>query len=392
MEPRWAVGRRGRHFLHIPGPANVPERILRAMDRAVIDHRGPEFARLLAEIDAGLREVFQTSGPVLVFPASGSGGWEAALVNTLSAGDRVLAFDQGFFANGWAAVAERHGLKVQTIAQDWRRRVDAAALEEALVADAAHEVRAVLIVHNETSTGVTSDVGAVRAALDRAAHPALLMVDAVSSLASIDYRHDEWGVDVTITGSQKGLMLPPGLSFNAISERALAASRTAGLARSYWRWEEMLAANEKGFFPYTPATTILYGLCEALAMFLEEGLNNVFARHRRMSLACGAAVTAWGLERFAQDDADASHTVTAVMLPEGHDADRLRDFVLNHYDLSLGAGLGKLKGKVFRIGHLGDLNELMFAGALCGVDMGLRATGVPHTRGGVDAALEFLGP
>jgi len=361
------------------------------MDRAVIDHRGPDFAAMTAEIAEGLGIVFQTAGPVIVFPASGSGGWEAALVNTLSPGDRVLAFDQGFFAGGWVAVAERHGLRVQTIAHDWRRGVDPAALEEALGADAGHEIRGLLVVHNETSTGVTSDIGAVRAALDGAGHPALLMIDAVSSLGSIDYRHDEWRVDVTVTGSQKGLMLPPGLSFNAISEKALAASRSAGLARSYWSWEAMLAANEQGFFPYTPATTILYGLRESLAMLREEGLDNVFARHGRLAAACRRAVEAWGLETYAVEESEASNTLTAVLMPDGHDADRLREIILERFDMSLGTGLGKLKGKAFRIGHLGAFNELMLAGTLCGVEMGLGAAGVPFTPGGVQAALEMLG-
>jgi alanine-glyoxylate transaminase/serine-glyoxylate transaminase/serine-pyruvate transaminase len=382
--------RSGRHFLQIPGPTNVPERVLRAMDRAVIDHRGPEFVALTAEIDAGLREVFKTGGPVIVFPASGSGGWEAALVNTLSPGDRVVVVDQGFFATGWAAVAERHGLRVQTIAHDWRCGVDAAVLKEVLAADAGHEVRAVLIVHNETSTGVTSDLGAVRAALDAAGHPALLLVDAVSSLGSIDYRHDEWGVDVTITGSQKGLMLPPGLSFNAVSEKTLAAAKEARLARSYWSWEAMLAANEQGFFPYTPATTILYGLRESLAMLREEGLDNVFARHRRLAGACRRAVAAWGLETYAAEEREASNTLTAVLMPDGHDADHLREIILDRFDMSLGTGLGKLKGKAFRIGHLGDFNDLMLAGTLCGVEMGLAAVGVPFTPGGVHAALQEL--
>jgi len=391
MKTSSAALRSGRHFLQIPGPTNVPERVRRAMDRAVIDHRGPEFAAMTAQIAEGLGIVFKTAGPVLVFPASGSGGWEAALVNTLSAGDRVLVFDQGFFANGWAAVAERHGLKVQTIDHDWRRGVDVAALGETLAGDAGHEVRAVLIVHNETSTGVTSDIGAVRAALDGAGHPALLMIDAVSSLGSIDYRHDEWGVDVTVTGSQKGLMLPPGVSFNAVSAKALAASKEAGLTRSYWDWEAMLDANEKGFFPYTPATTILYGLRESLAMLREEGLDHVFARHRRLASACRRAVAAWGLEPYAADESEASNTLTAVLMPDGHDADRLREIILERFDLSLGTGLGKLKGKAFRIGHLGDLNDLMLAGTLCGVEMGLGAAGVPFTPGGVQAALELLG-
>jgi alanine-glyoxylate transaminase/serine-glyoxylate transaminase/serine-pyruvate transaminase len=383
--------RSGRHFLQIPGPTNVPERVQRAMDRAVIDHRGPEFVALTRELDGGLQAVFGTDGPVLIFPASGSGGWEAALVNTLSPGDRVVGFDQGFFAAGWRNVAESHGLAVDVILQDWRRAADVDALAGHLAADTGHAIRAVLLVHNETSTGVRSDVAAVRAALDDAGHPALLMVDAVSSLGSIDYRHDDWGVDVTVTGSQKGLMLPPGLSFNAVSERALAAGESATLARAYWSWETMQAANAEGFFPYTPATTLLYGLREALAMLQEEGLANVFARHRRLADATRGAVAGWGLENHALEPAESSDAVTAVLLPEGTDADALRRVVLERWDMSLGAGLGKLAGKVFRIGHLGDFNDLMLAGTLCGVQMGLRAAGISHEDGGVRAALEILG-
>ncbi len=382
--------RSGRHFLQIPGPTNVPERILRAMDRAVGDHRGPEFAAFARELLDELQAVFATGGPVLVFPGSGSGAWEAALVNTLSPGDRVLMFDQGFFAAGWRNLAEGHGLSVEVIAHDGRRAADPGALAKTLAADANHQIGAVMLVHNETSSGVTSDVGAIRAAMDAAGHPALLMVDAVSSLGSIDYRHDEWGVDVTVSGSQKGLMLPPGLSFNAVSKKALAANATAGLARSYWDWGPMLAANAAGFFPYTPATNLLYGLREALAMLQEEGLPNVFARHHRLAEATRRAIAAWGLEKYALEAEASSNSVTTVLVPEGTDADELRRVILERFDMSLGGGLGKLQGKVFRIGHLGDFNELMLAGTLCGVEMGLRAAAVPHQTGGVQAALEYL--
>jgi len=383
--------RSGRHFLQIPGPTNVPDRILRAIDRPLIDHRGPEFVALTEELLEGLKRVFKTSGPVVVFPTSGSGAWEAALVNTLSPGDRILMFDQGFFANGWQAVAERLGLQVEALAQDWRRAVDAGELAEKLAADQQHAYRAVLVVHNETSTGVANDIVAIRTALRETGHPALLMVDTISSLASIDYRHDEWGVDVTVAGSQKGLMLPPGLSFNAVSEKALAAAETAGLSRSYWDWRPMLEANAVGFFPYTPATNLLYGLRESLAMLREEGLDNVFARHARLAEATRRAVAAWGLEIYPLEAAAASNSLTAVMVPAGHDADALRATILDRFDMSLGTGLGQLKGKAFRIGHLGDFNDLMLAGTLCGVEMGLAAASVPFEPGGVQAALEYLG-
>ena len=383
--------RSGRHFLQIPGPTNVPDRILRAIDRPLIDHRGPEFVALTEELLEGLKRVFKTSGPVVVFPTSGSGAWEAALVNTLSPGDRILMFDQGFFANGWQAVAERLGLQVEALAQDWRRAVDAGELAEKLAADQQHAYRAVLVVHNETSTGVANDIVAIRTALRETGHPALLIVDTISSLASIDYRHDEWGVDVTVAGSQKGLMLPPGLSFNAVSEKALAAAETAGLSRSYWDWRPMLEANAVGFFPYTPATNLLYGLRESLAMLREEGLDNVFARHARLAEATRRAVAAWGLEIYPLEAAAASNSLTAVMVPAGHDADALRATILDRFDMSLGTGLGQLKGKAFRIGHLGDFNDLMLAGTLCGVEMGLAAASVPFEPGGVQAALEYLG-
>lgn len=382
--------RSGRHFLQIPGPTNVPERVLRAMDRAVGDHRGPEFAAFARDLLDDLQAVFATSGPVLVFPGSGSGAWEAALVNTLSPGARVLVFDQGFFADGWRGVAEGHGLSVDVIPNDWRRAADPGALAEELAADSDHQIGAVLLVHNETTSGVTSDVGAIRAAIDEAGHPALLMVDAVSSLGSIEYRHDEWGVDVTVSGSQKGLMLPPGLCFNAVSSKALAANASAGLPRAYWDWEPMLAANAVGFFPYTPATNLLYGLREALAMLQEEGLPKVFARHHRLAEATRRAIGTWGLEKYALEAEESSDSLTTVLVPDGTDADELRRVILERFDMSLGAGLGKLQGKVFRIGHLGDFNELMLAATLCGVEMGLRAAGVPHETGGVQTALEYL--
>ncbi len=383
--------RSGRHFLQIPGPTNVPDRVLRAIDMPTIDHRGPEFGRMGLEILAGLREVFQTKQPVVIYPASGTGAWEAALANTLSPGDRVLMFETGQFATLWSKMAGRLGLKVEIVPTDWRHGVDPALVEAKLKEDREHAVRAVCVVHNETSTGVTSRIAAVRAAIDAAGHPALYMVDTISSLASIDYRHDEWGVDVTVAGSQKGLMLPPGLSFNCVGEKALAASKGGKLPKSYWSWEEMLASNKSGFFPYTPATNLLYGLREALAMLREEGLQNVFARHARHAEATRRAVRAWGLEVLCADPAEYSNSLTAVLMPQGHDADRLRKTILEAYDMSLGTGLGKLAGKIFRIGHLGDFNDLALAGTLAGVEMGLALASVPHQKGGVQAALDYLG-
>ncbi len=380
----------GRHFLQIPGPTNVPDRILRAIDRATIDHRGSDFGALGREVLDGLKTVFKTEAPVIVYPASGTGAWEAALVNTLSPGDRVLMFETGHFATLWRRLAERLGLSVDFVPGDWRRGVDPAALEAKLAEDPGHEIKAVCAVHNETSTGVTSRIAELRAAIDRAGHPALFFVDTISSLASIDYRHDEWGVDVTVAGSQKGLMLPPGLGFNAISDKARAASGSARLTRSYWDWEEMLATNETGFFPYTPATNLLYGLNEALAMLQEEGLEAVFARHSRLAEACRRAVRAWGLEILCQEPREYSDSLTAVLMPEGHDADGFRKVVLERYNMSLGNGLSKVAGKVFRIGHLGDFNELSLAGTLAGVEMGLATAGVPHQKGGVQAAMDYL--
>ena len=380
----------GRHFLQIPGPTNVPDRILCAIDRATIDHRSAEFGELGTECLSGLKKIFQTESPVIIYPSSATGAWEAALVNTLSAGDRVLAFETGHFANLWAKVASNLGLSVCLAPGDWRGGVDAAQVAEKLAADPNHEIRAVMVVHNETSTGVTSDVRAVRRALDEAKHPALLMVDAVSSLASIDYRHDEWGVDVAVGGSQKGMMLPPGLSFNALSPRALDAHKRSTLPKSYWRWTEMLASNSKGFFPYTPATGLLYGLREAIRMLEAEGLACVFARHARLAEAARAAVRQWGLEMVARNPSEYSNVVTALLLPDGFEEKALRALILDKFNMSLGSGLGKLAGRVFRIGHLGDFNELMLAGTLAGVEMGLELSGIPHRKGGVDAALQYL--
>jgi alanine-glyoxylate transaminase/serine-glyoxylate transaminase/serine-pyruvate transaminase len=383
--------RSGRHFLQIPGPTNVPDRVLRAIDRATIDHRGPEFGQLGREVVAGMKRVFKTEGAVAIYPASGTGAWEAALVNTLSPGNRVLMFETGYFATLWCEMAKRLGVEVELIAGDWRHGVEPAVVAEKLAADPMHDIKAVMIVHNETSTGVTTRVADVRRAMTAANHPALLMVDTISSLASLDYRHDEWGVDVTVAGSQKGLMLPPGLSFNAISAKARAAAKNATLPKSYWDWQPLIAANDTGFFPYTPSTNLLYGLREALKMLLdEEGLSAVFARHRRLAEATRAAVRAWGLELLAADPREYSHSLTAVMMPKGFDADQLRAVILEHYDMSLGAGLGQLKGKVFRIGHLGDFNELMLVGTLGGVEMGLRRAGVPLAGSGVAAALDLL--
>lgn len=381
----------GRHSLQIPGPTNVPERVLRAVARPTIDHRGPEFARLTHEILAALKELFHNrDGDVMIFPASGSGAWEAALVNTLSPGDRVLMFDHGFFARGWCGIAERLGLEVDLVPGDWRQPVDPAAVEERLRAEGDAPYGAVAVVHSETSTGVRSDIAAIRTAIDRAGHGALLLVDAVSSLASMPLPQDEWGVDVVVTGSQKGLMLPPGLSFNSVSAKALAASDNATLRRAYWDWEALRAQNARGFFPYTPATNLLFGLSEALAMLREEGEAAVFARHDRLAAATRAAVQAWGLETYCADPANASSSLTAVMTPDGVDADAVCQVILDNFDMSLGTGLGPLQGKLFRIGHLGELNELALGGALGGVEMGLCLAGVPFRAGGVTAALESL--
>jgi alanine-glyoxylate transaminase / serine-glyoxylate transaminase / serine-pyruvate transaminase len=380
----------GRHFLQIPGPTNVPDRVLRAIDRPTIDHRGPEFGALGRKVLQGCQTVFQTSGPVVIFPSSGTGAWEAAIVNTLKAGDRVLMYETGHFATLWQAMAGRLGLVVEFVPGDWRHGADPDDVAARLAADTDRTIKAVMVVHNETSTGVTSRIPEIRAAIDSAGHPALLMVDTISSLASMEYKHEAWGVDVTVACSQKGLMLPAGLGFNAISEKALAASKAGGMPRSYWDWREMLAPNATGFFPYTPATNLLYGLEAAIDMLHEEGLEAIFARHARHAAATRAAVRAWGLDILCQNPAEYSSILTAVVMPDGHDADALRALILDRYDMSLGAGLAKVKGRIFRIGHLGHFNDLALMGTLSGVEMGLHDAGVPHRQGGVAAAMDVL--
>ncbi len=385
----------GRHFLQIPGPTNVPDRVLRAIDYPTIDHRGPEFQRLGLKILEAIKPVFGTVQPVIIYPGSGTGAWEAALVNTLSAGDTVLMVETGQFASLWKKLAEKLGLKPEFITGNWRRGVDAQQIEDRLRQDPHHTIQAVCVVHNETSTGVTSDIAAVRRAIDAARHPALLMVDTISSMGSVEFKHDEWGVDVTIAGSQKGLMLPPGISFNAVSDKAIAASKTATLPKAYWAWEEIIAANKNGFWPSTPATNILYGLAEALDMLFEEGLPNVYARHKRHAEATRRAVRAWGLEILCENPAEYSPVLTAVVMPKKADgsyynADDFRKQILEHYNMSLGMGLAKLQGWVFRIGHLGDFNDLTLLGTLGGVEMGLARCGIPHQKGGVQAAIDYL--
>jgi alanine-glyoxylate transaminase / serine-glyoxylate transaminase / serine-pyruvate transaminase len=380
----------GRHFLQIPGPTNVPDQVLRAMAAPTIDHRGPEFAALGLRVLDAIKPVFGTTNPVVIYPSSGTGAWEAALVNTLNPGDRVLSFETGHFATLWQDMARGLGLDVDFVPGDWRHGADPRIVEERLAADTAHSIKAVCVVHNETSTGVTSRIAEIRQAIDAADHPALLLVDTISSLGSIDYRHDEWGVDVTVAGSQKGLMLPPGLSFNAVSDKALEAARTATLPKSFWNWKPILAANKNGFFPYTPATNLLYGLDEALRMLEDEGLPAVYARHARHAAATRAAVRAWGLEVLCADEREYSGSLTAVLMPEGHDADKVREIILDRFDMSLGTGLGKLAGRVFRIGHLGHFNDLTLAGTLAGVQMGLQLAGVPIDPAGVNAALDML--
>jgi alanine-glyoxylate transaminase/serine-glyoxylate transaminase/serine-pyruvate transaminase len=383
--------RAGRHFLQIPGPSPVPERVLRAMDMQVIDHRGPEFGELGARVLEKLKGVFKTESPVIVFPSSGTGAWEAALVNVLSPGDKVLMYETGQFATLWEELANRIGIVPEFIGGDWRHGVDPEKIATRLREDTDHEIKAVCCVHNETSTGVTSQIGKVRKAIDSTGHPALFMVDTISGLASADYRHDEWGVDVTITGSQKGLMLPPGLGFNCVSKKALEAHENSGFQKSYWDWGPMLGNNASGFFPYTPATNLLYGLEEALKIILdEEGLENVLVRHQRHAKATRIAVEAWGLETLCQVEEEHSPVLTAVVVPDGHDADHVRKVIHEKFDMSLGTGLGKVKGKVFRIGHLGDINDLTLIGALSGVEMGLELAGVPITKGGVQAAMDYL--
>ncbi len=382
----------GRHFLQIPGPTPVPDRILRAMDHPTIDHRGPAFARLGLQVLSGIREIFQTSQPVIIYPGSGTGAWEAALVNTLSPGDTVLMYETGHFASLWNRLAGRLGLQTIVIGSDWRSGVDCDQVRQTLLADQSRSIKAVCAVHNETSTGVTSDIAALRQAIDAADHPALLLVDTISGLGSAEYRHDAWGVDVTIAGSQKGLMLPPGLSFNAVSAKAIAASRQATLPRAYWAWDEILQANAKGYWPSTPATNLLYGLAEAIDMLREEGLDRVFARHRRHGAAARAAVQAWGLEVLCRNPAQYSPVLTAIMMPTDSpvDSDALRALILERFNMSLGTGLGRLAGKVFRLGHLGDFNDLTLLGSLAGIEMGLALAGVPHRPGGVMAAMAVL--
>jgi alanine-glyoxylate transaminase/serine-glyoxylate transaminase/serine-pyruvate transaminase len=380
----------GRHFLHIPGPTPLPDRVLRAMDNAIIDHRGPEFAKLTKRVLEGIKTIFKTAKPVIIYTATGTGAWEASLVNTLSPGDRVLMVETGQFAALWKNMAARLGLKPEFIETDWRIGADPKAIEAHLKKDKTHEIKAVCILHNETSTGCLSPVAEIRKAIDAAGHPALFMVDTISSLASTDYRHDEWGVDVTIGGAQKGLMLPPGMSFNAVSDKAFAAAKTSKLTKSFWSWDDMLNMNKQGFFPYTPATNMLYGLREAIDMLHEEGLDNVFARHDRFAEATRRAVRAWGLEIMCRDPKYYSPTVTAVLLPEGHDADAFRALALEQFNISYGMSFGKYAGKMFRIGHLGDINDLTLLGALAGTEMALSLARVPHKKGGVQAAMDYL--
>jgi len=380
----------GRHFLHIPGPTPIPDRVLRAMDTPIIDHRGPEFAKLAKRCLEGVKTIFKTTNPVIIYTATGTGAWEAALVNTLSPGDKVLMIETGQFATLWKKMAENIGLKTEFISTDWRTGVDAAKVEARLREDKKHEIKAVCFLHNETSTGCLSPVAEVRKAIDNAKHPALMMVDTISSLASTDYRHDEWGVDVTVGGAQKGLMLPPGMSFNAVSDKALAASKTAKLPKSFWSWEDMLTMNKVGFFPYTPATQMLQGLAVSIEMLHEEGLDNVFARHARLAEATRRAVKAWGLETVCRDPKYYSPTLTATILPEGHNADAFRALALETFNISYGSSFGALAGKYFRIGHLGDINDTMLMGALSATEMTLALAGVPHKKGGVQAAMDYL--
>jgi alanine-glyoxylate transaminase/serine-glyoxylate transaminase/serine-pyruvate transaminase len=380
----------GRHFLQIPGPSAVPDRILGAISKQTIDHRGPDFAKVGQRSLSGLKTIFKTKEHVFIYPASGTGAWEAALVNVLSSGDRVLMFETGHFSTLWKKIAEKLGLGAEFIQGDWRGGADPDQIEAYLSEDKSHEIKAVCVVHNETSTGSVSPVAAVRKAIDRSNHPALFMVDTISGLASLEYEHDEWGVDVTISGSQKGLMLPPGLSFNAVSQKAMAANKTAGLQRSYWDWADMVGPNEKGYFPYTPSTNLLYGLNEAIDMLHEEGLQNVFARHARHGAATRAAVRCWGLDVLCTTQGQESGVLTAVMMPEGFSADSFRASALKKFDVSLGNGLSKVADKVFRIGHLGDFNDLMLVATLAGVEMGLKKNDVPHTSGGVGAAMALL--
>ena len=380
----------GRHFLQIPGPTNIPDRVLRAMDMPGMDHRGAEFAVVGFAALAGMQRVFRTKQPVIIYPSSGTGAWEAAIVNTLSPGDKVLMAETGQFAVLWRGIADKFKLDVDFIPGDWRRGADVEQIEAHLAADRQHQIKAVMVVHNETSTGCVTHPLEVRKAMDRVRHPALLMVDTISGLGSLEYEHDAWGIDVSVAGSQKGLMLPPGLGFNAVSEKALAVAKANPSMRSYWDWEEVIAINKAGTFPYTPAINLLFGLNEAIAMLEEEGLDNVFARHKRHSAATRAAVKAWGLETQCQDPHGHSPALTGVVMPEGHDADHFRKVVLENFDMSLGTGLNKIKGKAFRIGHIGHFNDLMLMATLSGIEMGLDLAKVPHRSGGVLAAMEVL--
>lgn len=380
----------GRHFLHIPGPSPLPDRVLRAMDRAIIDHRGPEFAKLAKRCLEGIKTIFKTANPVIIYTATGTGAWEGALINTMSPGDKVLMVETGQFGTLWKKMAEKIGLKAEFIKTDWRSGADPKQIEAHLREDKNHEIKAVCVLHNETSTGCLSPIAEIRKAIDAAGHPALFMVDTISSLASADYRHDEWGVDVSVGGAQKGLMLPPGMSFNAISDKAIAASKTSKLPKSFWSWEDMLAMNKQGFFPYTPATMMLFGLAESIDMLHEEGLDNVFARHNRLAEATRRAVKTWGLDIICKDPKRYSPTLTAVILPEGHNADAFRASALDTFNISYGASFGQFAGKMFRIGHLGDINDLTMMGALCGTEMALTLAGVPIKKGGAQAAMDYL--
>jgi alanine-glyoxylate transaminase/serine-glyoxylate transaminase/serine-pyruvate transaminase len=380
----------GRHFLHIPGPTPLPDRVLRAMDTPIIDHRGPEFVRLAKKCLEGVKTIFKTTNPVIIYTATGTGAWEAALVNTLSPGDKVLMVETGQFATLWKVMAEKLGLKPEFVTTDWRIGADPAAVEARLREDKAKEIKAVCILHNETSTGCLSPIAEIRKAIDKANHPALLFVDTISSLASTDYRHDEWGVDVTVGGAQKGLMLPPGMSFNAVSDKALAANKASKLPKSFWAWDEMLAMNKVGFFPYTPATQMLQGLSVSIEMLHEEGLDNVFVRHDRLAEATRRAIKTWGFETICRDPKYYSPTITAVLLPDGHDADAFRAMALDTFNISYGSSFGRFAGKMFRIGHLGDINDAMLMGALSVTEMALGLAGIPHKKGGAQAAMDYL--
>ena len=380
----------GKHFLQVPGPTNIPDRILRAMDAPTIDHRGPKFAALSKSVLERIKLIFKSTYPVVIYPSAGTGAMEASLVNTLNEGDKIIMFETGEFARQWYQAAERFKINVDYISGDWRTGADPKIVKEKLLADKKNEIKAVLVTHNETSTGIKSRVEEIRKAIDEANHPALFMVDTISSLGSYNYEHQKWKVDVTVAGSQKGLMLPPGLSFNAISNKALEAYKNSKMPKSYFDWGQMLENNKSGFYPYTPATNLLYGLNESINMLLEEGLDNVFARHKRLADATRLAVEAWGLEILAKNPIERSDSITAIMVPDGHDSDNLRKIIYDNYNMSLGTGLNKVKSKVFRIGHLGDLNDLSLMGALAGVEMGLKQSGIPYKSGGIMAAIDFL--